>query len=113
MTRAERLRHRRITRGVRRGKAMENAADARIAVERAARERRGLRAARVAYAGVGVLGAAGVVAGIFGWWGFLVPGWFLFTFGALGVIYMLPRREQYLARAEELNRVVADSADTG
>jgi hypothetical protein len=95
----------RITRAVRRGEALTDSLEARIALERVAYERRGARRARRGYLAI-ALALAGVVAGL------LRPS-ALFLFSAVVLqstlvarFLFLPRLERNLDQAEALNRTV-------
>jgi Flp pilus assembly protein TadB len=96
----------RITRAVRRGEALTDSLEARLALERVAYERRGARRARRGYLALAALALAGVVAGLLG------PS-ALFLFSAVVLqstlvarFLFLPRLERNLDQAEALNRAV-------
>ena len=94
----------RIIRAVRRGQALTDPEDARVAHRLAIEERRGLPRVRLGYLVVGLLAAVGVVIGIVGPAALLPPSAFLLIFIIVAFAFYLPRLDRNLASAARLNR---------
>ena len=109
MTREERE----IVRAVRRGQALTDPEDARVAYKRAIAERRGLPRVRLGYLVVGLLAAVGVVVGLVGPSFLLPPSAALLIFILVAFAFYLPKLDRNLARAVRLNRAAAAGVTPG